>query len=219
MAGHNNLAFKLNFVQFCAIWGLPYLRGSVKNAEHLAPHEMLFYFQDENQILSHDLQESNFMTEEVEGYVGLEYIKQLDGAKHLHEWEEDDGDGYEKISLSMKRKLLQSNTVPAQGDEDVLLQFKQAIVEDPSGVLLGWNVTANADYCQWRGVTCDQDTKRVIGLNITGKKTNNLVIINRPLPIAEIEIHTCFFFQTLAQILETEWCIELANLMEIALKM
>lgn len=79
-----------------------------------------------------------------------------------HEWEEDAPYEYEKISSS--RKLLQSTP----NDENVLLQFKQAIIEDPGGVLRGWNVTANADYCQWRGVTCDQQTNRVTELNITG---------------------------------------------------
>jgi len=120
-------------------------------------------------LLPHDeLKNPNFMTEEAEDFCGLEH--KLGGEvpeRLLLELEEDAlyaDENHEKISLS--RKLLQNT----ESDENVLLQCKQAIVEDPGGVLLGWNVTANDDYCQWRGVTCDQQTKRVVGLNITGNK-------------------------------------------------
>lgn len=113
------------------------------------------------QILPHDdRKNSNPITDEAEDICDLK--QKLGGAapeEHLHDLEED-----ALYATSLRRKLLQNSP----SDENVLLQFKQAIVEDPGGVLLGWNVSANDDYCQWRGVTCDQRTKRVVGLNITG---------------------------------------------------
>jgi hypothetical protein len=63
-----------------------------------------------------------------------------------------------------RRKLVQNNP----SDQSVLLSFKQAITRDPNGTLQSWNVSANADYCLWRGVVCDNRTKRVVAINITG---------------------------------------------------
>ena len=118
---------------------------------------------------------SNSKTEEVQGFLSSE--GKLNGEvpeEHLDDWEEHATFGYNNdAKISLSRKLLQNTP----SDEGVLLQFKQAIMKDPSGVLRGWNISANADYCQWRGVTCDPQTKRVIGLNITGEEfpeINNL---------------------------------------------
>jgi len=129
---------------------------------NLTPHSVVSLVL--RQILSQDeCQNSNPITDEAEDII-CGFKPKLGGAvpeEHLHDLEEH---ALSPVSLR-RRKLLQTDT-PSDGN--VLLQFKQAIVEDPGGVLLGWNGSANDDYCQWRGVTCDQRTKRVVGLNITG---------------------------------------------------
>lgn len=150
----NSVGTGLNLSLWAAITGLG---GPVSNNAELP---IFLFLLGAKQILSHnDLKNSNLMTEEAKGFLGLEH--KLHGEvpegrlrDSLREWEEEasyaSDNNYGKISSS--RKLLQN--IPS--DENVLLQFKQAILEDPSGVLLGWNLTANADYCQWRGVTCDR---------------------------------------------------------------
>lgn len=86
---------------------------------------------------------------------------------------EHEGEGDEPLGCEneggrfLSRMLLQSTPT----DGSILLEFKQAIVNDSRGILRGWNATANEDYCGWHGVTCNLETRRVIGLNLTGKKT------------------------------------------------
>jgi len=50
---------------------------------------------------------------------------------------------------------------------NALLEFKRGIIKDPDGVLEDWNETKK--HCQWNGVTCDNQTTRVVGLNLIGK--------------------------------------------------
>ena len=71
-----------------------------------------------------------------------------------------------------RRKLVQNNP----SDQSVLVSFKQAITQDPNGTLQSWNASVNVDYCLWRGVVCDNRTKRVIAINITGTLVSILII-------------------------------------------
>lgn len=73
-------------------------------------------------------------------------------------------DNVEVPLAGARRKLVQNNP----SDQSVLLSFKQAITRDPNATLQSWNASVNADYCLWRGVVCDNHTKRVIAINITG---------------------------------------------------
>jgi hypothetical protein len=103
-------------------------------------------------------------------------------ALEVNEWEapknnvgDEEGDLFEKDSEDddesfgfdvqvARRKLLQNHV----SDQSVLLSFKQAITSDPNGRLQGWNTSANKDYCSWVGVLCNNSTKQVIAINITG---------------------------------------------------
>lgn len=81
----------------------------------------------------------------------------------------EDGDSEDDESFGFdvqvaRRRLLQNNV----SDQSVLLSFKQAITSDPNGRLQGWNTSANKDYCSWVGVLCNNSTKQVIAINITG---------------------------------------------------
>ncbi|KAL5550798.1 hypothetical protein UlMin_000974 [Ulmus minor] len=53
-------------------------------------------------------------------------------------------------------------------DGEVLLSFRTAIVSS-DGTLLHWR-PEDPDPCNWRGVTCDQKTKRVIYLSLSGHR-------------------------------------------------
>ena len=65
------------------------------------------------------------------------------------------------------RRLLAVGT--SASDQNALLQFKQS-VSDPNRTLQNWNITLNANYCNWTGVTCSNATiRRVVYLNLTGE--------------------------------------------------
>ncbi|CAO2046589.1 unnamed protein product [Urochloa humidicola] len=48
-----------------------------------------------------------------------------------------------------------------------LIDFRQAIITDPTGFFNSWN--SSAHYCEWNGVTCSQTHPgRIRELNLTG---------------------------------------------------
>ncbi|KAL2553472.1 putative LRR receptor-like serine/threonine-protein kinase [Forsythia ovata] len=49
-----------------------------------------------------------------------------------------------------------------------LLAFKSQITEDPIGVLASWNDSFH--FCNWTGVKCSNDQRRVTSLNLHGKR-------------------------------------------------
>ncbi|XP_066320765.1 LRR receptor-like serine/threonine-protein kinase GSO1 [Miscanthus floridulus] len=65
--------------------------------------------------------------------------------------------------------VLLSCMAAAANDGDVLLLVKSTFVDDPQGVLAGWNASAGASgFCSWAGVACDEAGLRVVGLNLSG---------------------------------------------------
>lgn len=61
----------------------------------------------------------------------------------------------------------------AAGETAALLAFKRSISADPSALLSGWDPAVQR-HCEWRGVTCDAGSGRVIGLNLTGSRSSPL---------------------------------------------
>lgn len=61
------------------------------------------------------------------------------------------------------------STVPANGTDMLsLLDFKQGITDDPTGVLSSWN--NSVDMCAWNGITCSRAHRgRVKWLNLAGQ--------------------------------------------------
>ncbi|KAL3678743.1 hypothetical protein R1sor_021699 [Riccia sorocarpa] len=55
------------------------------------------------------------------------------------------------------------------GDGLHLLEFKKKITHDQCSVLSDWN-EEDHHPCNWRGVTCDISSQRVVGLNIDGRQ-------------------------------------------------
>ncbi|GAU46561.1 hypothetical protein TSUD_190860 [Trifolium subterraneum] len=65
--------------------------------------------------------------------------------------------------------LQHKNTATALGndtDQLSLLRFKEAIVDDPFGILKSWNTSTY--FCNWHGVTCSLKHQRVTSLNLQG---------------------------------------------------
>ncbi|XP_031476210.1 probable LRR receptor-like serine/threonine-protein kinase At3g47570 [Nymphaea colorata] len=50
-------------------------------------------------------------------------------------------------------------------DHEALMSFK-SLVSDPSGSLASWNQSSS--YCNWKGVSCNNGTRRVIGIDLQG---------------------------------------------------
>ena len=98
-----------------------------------------------------DLVETTFLDSVYDGNFGFVHGKKV-------------ADNVEVPLAEARRKLVQNNA----SDQSALLSFKQAITKDPNGTLQSWNARANADYCLWRGVVCNNRTKRVVAINITG---------------------------------------------------
>ncbi|KAL0924138.1 hypothetical protein M5K25_004946 [Dendrobium thyrsiflorum] len=62
---------------------------------------------------------------------------------------------------------------PAAGDEAALLAFKSSVTFDPSEILSGWD-PAVSKQCEWYGVTCNETSGRVTGLDLAGTKASPL---------------------------------------------
>ncbi|CAL2240760.1 unnamed protein product [Prunus armeniaca] len=56
------------------------------------------------------------------------------------------------------------STESDETDSLALLQIKDSITDDPSGVMASWNETVQ--FCHWRGVTCGRRHQRITGLNL-----------------------------------------------------
>ncbi|XP_007220690.2 probable LRR receptor-like serine/threonine-protein kinase At3g47570 isoform X1 [Prunus persica] len=73
-------------------------------------------------------------------------------------------------SLCMHAVILNSclsfslGTESDETDSRALLQIKDSITDDPSGVMASWNETVQ--FCHWRGVTCGRRHQRITGLNL-----------------------------------------------------
>ncbi|XP_027361446.1 probable LRR receptor-like serine/threonine-protein kinase At1g63430 [Abrus precatorius] len=70
------------------------------------------------------------------------------------------------LSLIFTLSLVASDTVPLN-EVMALMNFKEAIYEDPYQVLFNWD-TVEADPCNWFGVSCTMARDHVIKLNISG---------------------------------------------------
>jgi hypothetical protein len=63
-------------------------------------------------------------------------------------------------------------------DQSSLLDFKEAITDDPTGVLHTWNYSIH--HCMWSGISCSTrhpgcvTRLKLIGLSITGQPTPSL---------------------------------------------
>lgn len=75
-------------------------------------------------------------------------------------------DGYHERHVDRNdhvRRVAEKN----YGDEEVFLAIKEVL--DLYGVLSSsWRNGSYGDFCTWMGVTCDQNTKREVALNLTG---------------------------------------------------
>ncbi|KAL2553474.1 putative LRR receptor-like serine/threonine-protein kinase [Forsythia ovata] len=61
-----------------------------------------------------------------------------------------------------------ADTPGNETDKLALLAFKSQITEDPIGVLASWNDSLH--LCNWTGVMCSNDQRRVTSLNLQGKR-------------------------------------------------
>ena len=105
--------------------------------------------------------DARFSALEVDGW---EAPQKNVGEGDLFEKDSEDDESFGFDVQVVRRKLLQNNV----SDQSVLLSFKQAVTSDPNGTLQGWNTSANKDYCSWVGVLCNNSTKQVVAINITG---------------------------------------------------
>ncbi|XP_039145746.1 putative receptor-like protein kinase At3g47110 [Dioscorea cayenensis subsp. rotundata] len=87
-------------------------------------------------------------------------------------------------------------TSSESSDKLALIQFKNAVTQDPLGALKSWNTSLH--YCDWTGVTCDHARQRVKVLDL---RSNALVGYSSP------------YITNLSEVIE----IHLQNNMEINL--
>lgn len=126
----------------------------------LYPHKLLFPIKSK-QVWDEDTHEEQFKFMDAR----WEAPKKNVGEGDLFERDSEDDKSFGFDVQVARRKLLQNNV----SDQSVLLSFKQAITSDPNGTLQEWNTSANKDHCSWVGVLCDNNTKQVIAINITGE--------------------------------------------------
>ncbi|XP_061352233.1 putative receptor-like protein kinase At3g47110 [Gastrolobium bilobum] len=72
--------------------------------------------------------------------------------------------------------LQPNNTASALGndtDQLSLLRFKEAVQDDPLGILTSWN--SSTYFCNWHGVTCSLRHQRVTALNLQGYGLRGLI--------------------------------------------
>ncbi|CAJ2646909.1 unnamed protein product [Trifolium pratense] len=58
-------------------------------------------------------------------------------------------------------------------DNSALLKFKDAISNDPNGILVSWN--GSTHYCTWHGITCGHKHQRVTQLNLDGYNLHGFI--------------------------------------------
>ncbi|PKA56871.1 LRR receptor-like serine/threonine-protein kinase RPK2 [Apostasia shenzhenica] len=75
--------------------------------------------------------------------------------------------------LSLFSSLSSSTSPAAAADKAALLAFKLAVAIDPSGVLSGWDPMSQ-NHCEWHGITCEEASGRVTGLELAGTPASRL---------------------------------------------
>ncbi|XP_019103041.1 LRR receptor-like serine/threonine-protein kinase ERECTA isoform X1 [Beta vulgaris subsp. vulgaris] len=72
------------------------------------------------------------------------------------------------VTLVILTSVLLSSLGSVDSDDGVtLLEIKKSI-RDVDNVLYDWSDSPSADYCVWRGVTCDNATFNIVALNLSG---------------------------------------------------
>lgn len=59
------------------------------------------------------------------------------------------------------------------GEMDALLEFKEGIADDTTGLLASWRPEDGQDCCRWTGVRCSDRTGHIVKLNLGSRESIN----------------------------------------------
>ncbi len=77
------------------------------------------------------------------------------------------------ISLLCLQPTTSSITKSNVTDRLSLLKFKEAIANDPYGIVSSWN--DSIQFCNWHGITCSRRHQRVTALELEGHKLHGTI--------------------------------------------